>query len=94
LQREGERRSEEVLGALDVEEGEEDPRVGEVELGAYGGGLLEWGAHSVDLCQWANRADDTTPVEYEPQGNTVEARYTAPSTLPEASSRSCLRSQA
>ena len=41
----------------------------------HGGGLLEWGAHSVDLCQWANRADDTTPVEYEPRGGTVEARY-------------------
>jgi predicted dehydrogenase len=37
--------------------------------------LLDWGAHTVDLCQWANRADDTTPVEYEPAENRVTARY-------------------
>lgn len=41
----------------------------------HGGGILEWGAHTVDLCQWANQADDTTPVEYEPQGSGVIARY-------------------
>jgi hypothetical protein len=33
------------------------------------------GAHTVDLCQWANRADDTMPVEYEPQPNRITARY-------------------
>jgi predicted dehydrogenase len=37
--------------------------------------LLDWGAHTVDLCQWANHADETTPVEYEPSGNTITARY-------------------
>jgi predicted dehydrogenase len=37
--------------------------------------LLDWGAHTVDLCQWANRADDTTPVDYEPAENRVTARY-------------------
>jgi predicted dehydrogenase len=37
--------------------------------------LLDWGAHTVDLCQWANRADDTMPVEYEPADNKVTARY-------------------
>jgi hypothetical protein len=31
-----------------------------------GGGVLEWGSHCVDLCQWANRAEDTVPVEYSP----------------------------
>jgi hypothetical protein len=29
----------------------------------------------VDLCQWANKADETAPVEYEPQGGNVIARY-------------------
>jgi len=41
----------------------------------HGGGILEWGSHTVDLCQWANQADDTAPVEYEPRGNGVNARY-------------------
>jgi len=42
----------------------------------HGGGILEWGAHTVDLCQWANQADATAPVEYEPEGATnVVARY-------------------
>jgi predicted dehydrogenase len=41
----------------------------------HGGGILEWGSHTIDLCQWANQADDTAPVEYEPQGNQVIARY-------------------
>jgi hypothetical protein len=29
----------------------------------------------VDLCQWANKADDTMPVEYEPSAAGVTARY-------------------
>ena len=37
--------------------------------------LLDWGAHTVDLCQWANKADDTMPVEYEPSASGVTARY-------------------
>jgi predicted dehydrogenase len=37
--------------------------------------LLDWGAHTVDLCQWANKADDTMPVEYEPSEAGVTARY-------------------
>ncbi len=41
----------------------------------HGGGILEWGSHTVDLCQWANKADDTAPVEYEPHGNHVNCRY-------------------
>jgi predicted dehydrogenase len=40
-----------------------------------GGRLLDWGAHTVDLCQWANSADDTAPVEYEPDGGSVRALY-------------------
>ncbi len=40
-----------------------------------GAKLLDWGAHTLDLCQWANAADDTTPVEYEASGKTINARY-------------------
>ncbi len=40
-----------------------------------GAKLLDWGAHTVDLCQWANKADDTGPVEYETTGKTINARY-------------------
>ena len=29
----------------------------------------------MDLCQWANDADDTAPVEYEPIGGQLRARY-------------------
>ncbi len=35
----------------------------------HGGGILEWGSHTLDLCQWANDADDTQPIEYEPEGS-------------------------
>jgi predicted dehydrogenase len=37
--------------------------------------LLDWGAHTVDLCQWANKADDTMPIEYEPSATNITARY-------------------
>jgi hypothetical protein len=37
--------------------------------------MPEWGAHTVDLCQWAAKADDTTPVEYQADGQTIHARY-------------------
>jgi predicted dehydrogenase len=40
-----------------------------------GARLLDWGAHTVDLCQWVNKADDTMPVEYEPSATNVTARY-------------------
>ncbi len=43
--------------------------------GLVGGGCLEWGSHCIDLCQWANEADDTAPIEYEPVGNRLHARY-------------------
>jgi len=40
-----------------------------------GARLLDWGAHTLDLCQWANQADATMPVEYEPTPNSVLAHY-------------------
>jgi Oxidoreductase family, C-terminal alpha/beta domain/Oxidoreductase family, NAD-binding Rossmann fold len=43
--------------------------------GLVGGGCLEWGSHCVDLCQWANQADNTDPIEYEPVGDQLHARY-------------------
>ena len=47
----------------------------------HGGGILEWGSHTADLCQWVNDADETTPIEFEPHGidrdtpYSVECRY-------------------
>jgi predicted dehydrogenase len=32
----------------------------------HGGGILEWGAHTVDLCNWAGTDDERMPVLYEP----------------------------
>ena len=44
--------------------------------GLVGGGILEWGSHCVDLCQWANNADNTAPVEYNPpEDGLITARY-------------------
>jgi predicted dehydrogenase len=40
-----------------------------------GAEFTEWGSHTVDLCQWANQADDTSPIFYEPVADTVHARY-------------------
>ncbi|GIW98202.1 MAG: NADH-dependent dehydrogenase [Pirellulaceae bacterium] len=40
-----------------------------------GAKLLDWGAHTVDLCQWANQADDTMPVRYEPHDNQITCFY-------------------
>ncbi|MHC4405464.1 MAG: Gfo/Idh/MocA family protein [Planctomycetota bacterium] len=42
----------------------------------FSGGMIpEWGSHTVDLCQWANNADDTAPVEFEQAEGTIVARY-------------------
>ncbi len=48
----------------------------------HGGGILEWGTHTVDLCQWGNQSDDTVPVKYWPvwdekgnKGSEVRALY-------------------
>ena len=41
-----------------------------------GATLLDWGAHTADLCQWANDADNTTPLTYEPVENgAIIAKY-------------------
>lgn len=40
-----------------------------------GATLHDWGAHTVDLCQWAVTDDNTTPVEYEADGGTIYAKY-------------------
>jgi predicted dehydrogenase len=47
----------------------------------HGGGILEWGSHTADLCQWAADLDHTAPVEYVPSGMgsitpySIECRY-------------------
>jgi predicted dehydrogenase len=41
----------------------------------HGGGILEWGAHTVDLCQWAAQKDHTAPVEYVPNESGVDCTY-------------------
>ena len=41
----------------------------------HGGGILEWGAHTVDLCQWAAQKDHTTPVEYVPHETGLTCTY-------------------
>jgi predicted dehydrogenase len=40
-----------------------------------GSRLLDWGAHTIDLCQWANQADDTMPLSFEPGENEITAHY-------------------
>jgi len=43
--------------------------------GLVGGGVLEWGSHCVDLCQWAVN-DCLPPVEYNPPANgQIVTRY-------------------
>lgn len=47
-----------------------------------GGGLLDWGCHTVDLCQWANNADHTLPIYFEPAGkNRLVGQYSNGVTL-------------
>ena len=40
-----------------------------------GGGILAWGAHTVDLCQIANAAETTAPLVYTPNEAGVECTY-------------------
>lgn len=40
-----------------------------------GASITEWGSHTADLCQWANNADDTSPIEYWEEGDRHCARY-------------------
>jgi predicted dehydrogenase len=35
----------------------------------------DWGAHTVDLCQWANQADHTTPLEFEADEKGIVGKY-------------------
>ena len=44
-------------------------------LGLSGGAITEWGSHTADLCQLANKAENTSCVEYELAEGTVVARY-------------------
>jgi predicted dehydrogenase len=41
----------------------------------HGGGILEWGAHTVDLCNWAGVDDQTMPTLYEPTPSGCIATY-------------------
>lgn len=40
-----------------------------------GASICEWGSHTVDICQWANQADDTGPIEYWAEGEGRDARH-------------------
>ncbi len=40
-----------------------------------GASITEWGSHTVDLCQWANSADDTGPIEFWAEGGRHFGRY-------------------
>ncbi len=40
-----------------------------------GARLLDWAAHTLDLCQQAKGADDSMPIEYEPAEKSIIARY-------------------
>lgn len=40
-----------------------------------GARLLDWGAHTGDLCQWANQSDETVPTRYEPQADRIICHY-------------------
>ena len=40
-----------------------------------GSSLLDWAAHTLDLCQWANDSDDSTPIEFEPLEDKIICRY-------------------
>jgi len=40
-----------------------------------GATLHDWGAHTVDLCQWASDADDTTPITFEADSGTIYCEY-------------------
>jgi len=41
----------------------------------HGGGILEWGAHTVDLCNWAGTNDQKMPVRYQPTEDGCIATY-------------------
>ncbi len=41
----------------------------------HGGGILEWGAHTVDLCNWVGSNDEKMPIRYEPTPGGCVATY-------------------
>lgn len=40
-----------------------------------GAAILDWAAHTLDLCQWANQADLTGPVAFDPRPDGIHCRY-------------------
>ena len=40
-----------------------------------GGNFLDWGAHTLDLCQWANQSDHTAPLEFEATPTSIVGKY-------------------
>ena len=40
-----------------------------------GANVLDWAAHTVDLCQWANRTDHTLPLTYEALQDSIRLEY-------------------
>jgi predicted dehydrogenase len=40
-----------------------------------GGNFVDWGAHTLDLCQWATGSDHTTPVEFEATQTEIVGKY-------------------
>jgi len=43
----------------------------------HGGGIPEWGSHTIDMCQWANDTDNSGPIEYEFPNNDTGEGFTA-----------------
>lgn len=39
------------------------------------GSLAEWGSHTLDLCQWAATKDETVPVKFRYEGDSIIGHY-------------------
>jgi len=39
-------------------------------LDMHGGGITEWGSHTIDMCQWANDTENSGPTDHDFPGNT------------------------
>ena len=46
-------------------------------LDMHGGGITEWGSHTIDMCQWANDTETTGPIAYTFPGNTSGEGFVA-----------------